>query len=119
VKEAAPNAWLTAPTWNWGPYYIKTAKAVAAGTCPTDEYYGSMADGMVTLASFGDSVDADTQASITAKGEEIIAGTFAPFTGPINDQDGKEAIASGKKADLGALLSMSYFVEGVIGSPKG
>jgi basic membrane protein A len=119
VKEAAPNAWLTAPTWNWGPYYVKTAKAVAAGTCPTDEYYGSMADGMVTLASFGDSVDADTQASITTKGEEIIAGTFAPFTGPINDQDGKEVIAAGEKADLGALLSMSYFVEGVIGSPKG
>ena len=119
VKEAAPNAWLTAPTWNWGPYYVKTAKAVAAGTCPSDEYYGSMADGMVTLASFGDSVDADTQASITTKGEEIIAGTFAPFTGPINDQSGKEVIAAGEKADLGALLSMSYFVEGVIGSAKG
>jgi basic membrane protein A len=119
VKEAAPNAWLTAPTWNWGPYYVKTAKAVAAGTCPTDEYYGSMADGMVTLGSFGDSVDADTQKAITTKGEEIIAGTFAPFTGPINDQDGKEVVASGVKAKLGDLLSMSYFVEGVVGSAKG
>ena len=119
VKEAAPAAWLTAPTWNWGPYYSKTSKAVADGTCPTDEYYGSMADGMVTLASFGDSVDADTQASITAKGEEIIAGTFAPFTGPISDQDGKEVLAAGVKAELGALLSMNYFVKGVIGSAKG
>ena len=119
VKEAAPTAWLTAPTWNWGPYYTKTTKAVADGACPADEYYGTMADGMVTLASFGDSVDADTQASITAKGEEIIAGTFAPFTGPISDQDGKEVIASGVKAELGELLSMSYFVKGVIGSAKG
>jgi len=120
VKEAAPNAWLTAPTWNWGPYYIKTAKAVAAGTCPTDEYYGSMADGMVTLASFGDSVDADTQAAITAKGEETIAGTFAPFTGPIKKQDGSEWLKAGEKAELGFLLgAMDFFVEGVIGSPKG
>lgn len=119
VKEAAPKAWLTAPTWNWGPYYVKTAKAVAEGTCPTDEYYGSMADGMVTLASFGESVDADTQAAIVAKGEEIKAGTFAPFTGPINDQDGKEVIADGVKAPIGDLLSMSYFVEGVVGSAKG
>jgi hypothetical protein len=78
-----------------------------------------MADGMVTLASFGESVDADTQASITAKGEEIVAGTFAPFTGPISDQDGKEVLAAGEKAELGALLSMSYFVKGVIGSAKG
>jgi len=119
VKEAAPKAWLTAPTWNWGPYYTKTTKAVAGGTCPADEYYGSMADGMVTLASFGDSVDADTQAAITAKGKDIIAGTFAPFTGPISDQDGKEVLAAGEKADLGQLLSMSFFVKGVIGSAKG
>jgi basic membrane protein A len=119
VKEAAPAAWLTAPTWNWGPYYTKTTKAVAGGTCPADEYYGTMADGMVTLASFGDSVDADTQASITAKGKEIIAGTFAPFTGPISDQSGKEVLASGVKAELGALMGMDYFVKGVIGSPKG
>lgn len=119
VKEAAPKAWLTAPTWNWGPYYTKTTKAVADGTCPGDEYYGNMADGMVTLASFGESVDAATQAAILAKGEEIKAGTFAPFTGPISDQNGKEVLASGVKADLGALLSMSYFVKGVIGSAKG
>jgi basic membrane protein A len=119
VKEAAPAAWLTAPTWNWGPYYTKTTKAVADGGCPADEYYGSMADGMVTLASFGDSVDADTQASITEKGKEIIAGTFAPFTGPISDQDGKEVLKAGEKAELGQLLSMSFFVKGVIGSAKG
>ena len=119
VKEAAPKAWLTAPTWNWGPYYIKTAKAVAAGSCPADEYYGSMADGMVTLASFGESVDADTQAAILAKADEIKAGTFAPFTGPINGQDGKVVIKDGAKAAIGDLLSMSYFVEGVIGSAKG
>ena len=119
VREAAPKAFLTAPTWNWGPYYAKTIKAVAEGTCPTDEYYGSMADGMVTLADPSDLVDADAKTMISEKAAAIIDGSFAPFTGPIKDQDGKEVIAAGEKADLGALLSMSYFVEGVEGSPKG
>jgi basic membrane protein A len=119
VREAAPKAFLTAPTWNWGPYYAKTIKAVAEGTCPTDEYYGSMADGMVTLAEPSDLVDAEAKTMISEKAAAIIDGSFAPFTGPINDQDGKEVIAAGEKADLGALLSMSYFVEGVEGSPKG
>lgn len=119
VKEAAPKAWLTAPTWDWSGYYTKTIQSVADGKCPSDEFYGSMADGTVTLGSFGDSVDADTQKEILAKADEIKAGTFAPFTGPINDQDGKEVIKAGEKADLGALLSMSYFVEGVVGSAKG
>jgi len=119
VREAAPNAFLTAPTWNWGPYYTKTIKAVAEGTCPTDEYYGSMADGMVTLAEPSELVDPEAKTLIAEKAAAIIDGSFAPFTGPIKDQDGKEVIAAGEKADLGALLGMSYFVEGVEGSPKG
>ena len=119
VKEAAPAAWLTAPTWNWGPFYVQTAKAFAGGTCPNDEYYGSMADGMVTLASFGDSVDADTQALIAEKAAAIIDGSLAPFTGPVTDQDGNEVVAADVRPELLDLLGMSYFVNGVIGSPKG
>ena len=119
VKEAAPAAWLTAPTWNWGPFYVQTAKAFAGGTCPNDEYYGSMADGMVTLASFGDSVDADTQALIAEKAAAIIDGSFAPFQGPVTDQDGNEVVAADTRPELLDLLGMSYFVKGVIGSPKG
>ena len=119
VSEAAPNAWLTAPTWNWGPFYVETAKAVAGGTCPNAEYYGSMADGMVTLGSFGSSVDADTQAMINEKAAAIIDGSFAPFEGPVMDQDGKEVVAAGTRPELLDLLGMSYFVKGVIGSPQG
>ena len=119
VSEAAPNAWLTAPTWNWGPFYVQTAKAVAGGTCPNEEYYGSMADGMVTLGSFGSSVDADTQALIAEKQAAIIDGSFAPFDGPVSDQDGKEVVAAGSRPELLDLLGMSYFVKGVIGSPQG
>jgi basic membrane protein A len=119
VKEAAPTAWLTAPTWNWGPFYVQTAKAFAGGTCPSDEYYGSMADGMVTLASFGDSVDADTQALIAEKAAAIIDGSFAPFQGPVTDQDGAEVVAADVRPELLDLLGMSYFVKGVIGSPMG
>jgi basic membrane protein A and related proteins len=119
VKEAAPDAWLTAPTWNWGPFYVKTAKAVAGGACPSEEFYGDMKGGMVTLGSFGSSVDADTQSLIEEKKAAIIDGSFAPFTGAINKQDGKAWLPAGEKADLGALLSMDFFVEGVVGSAKG
>ena len=120
AAEAAPEAWLTAPTWNWGPFYVKTAKAVAAGTCPTDEAYGTMADGMVTLGSFGKSVAADTQSLIEEKKAAIIDGSFAPFTGPINKQDGSAWLKDGEKAELGFLLGdMTFFVEGVVGSAKG
>jgi basic membrane protein A len=117
-----PDTWLTAPIWDWGPYYIKAAKSLAAGTClagDSGQYYGNMADGTVKLGTFGSSVSAETQALIAEKAAAIIDGSFAPFTGPINDNTGKEVIAAGTVAPLGDLLGMQYLVEGVIGEiPK-
>ena len=56
---------------------------------------------------------------IEEKAQAIIDGEFAPFTGPLNDQNGAEVLADGVAATLGELLGMEYFVEGVIGSPTG
>jgi simple sugar transport system substrate-binding protein len=79
-----------------------------------------MKDGTVTLGSFGTGVDAGTRTLIETKKAEIIAGTFAPFTGPINKQDGSEWLKAGQTADIGFLLGqMTFFVEGVKGSDKG
>jgi basic membrane protein A len=110
-----PDTWLTGPVWEWGPYYIKTAESLMAGTCPVDQFYGNMADGTVRLGVLGSSVSADTQALIAAAQASIIDGSFTPFTGPINDNTGKEQIAAGVVAPLGDLLGMQYLVEGVIG----
>lgn len=113
-----PDTWLTAPIWDWGPYYISAAKQFAAGTCPagdSGQYYGNMADGTVKLGTFGSSVSADTQNFIAERAAAIIDGSFAPFTGPINDNAGNEVIADGEVAPLGDLLGMQYLVEGVIG----
>ena len=71
-----------------------------------------MADGMVDIAPFGDSVDEATRALIDERKAEIIDGTFSVLPDPIVDQDGN-GIA------LGDIFTMDYFVEGVIGSPTG
>ena len=112
MTEFAPNAWLTAAIWNWGPYYLEVAEAVKAGTFEPGFDYGTMADGMVDIAPFGDSVDEATRALIEERKAEIIAGTFSVLPDPIVDQDGNER-------ELGDIFTMDYFVEGVIGSPTG
>jgi len=124
MSESAPDAWLTAPVWNWGPYYVETAQRWAEGECRDDEYYGTMASDMVQLGSFGSSLSDDIKSQIEAKAAEFAGETAVPFTGPIMDQDGAEVVAAGavldhKVADgenLFALLGMSYFVKGVIGN---
>ena len=115
LSRFAPEAWLTGPVWDWGPFYIKTAEQVMDGSWVSEQYYGNMADGLVGLAPFGDSVPSEVQDEIAAKQAEIVDGTFAPFTGPINNQAGEEVLADGQVATLEELLSMDYFVEGVVG----
>lgn len=112
MTEFAPNAWLTAAVWNWAPFYIKTAQEVIDGTWVSTAYYGNMADGMVALAPFGDSVDEATRTLIGEREAEIIDGSFAVFPDPIVDQDGVER-------PLGNIFEMDYFVQGVVGSPTG
>lgn len=114
-SAAAPEAWLTGPKWDWGPYYTQTAQSVIDGTCPNDQYYGNMADGMVTLSSFGSSVTEETKSAIEAKQQEIIDGSFQIFAGPINNQAGEVVVPEGSTATLEELLGTDYLVEGVIG----
>ncbi|MTV27398.1 BMP family ABC transporter substrate-binding protein [Nitriliruptoraceae bacterium ZYF776] len=118
-SEEVPEAWLTATIWDWGPYYIETVQSVLDGTWESRSYYGSMADGMVDIAPFGESVADGVREDIEARQQEIVDGEFAPFTGPIVDQDGEEVLADGETMDLDALLSIDFFVEGVIGDPTG
>jgi basic membrane protein A and related proteins len=119
MSEFAPDAWLTAPVWDWGPYYTETVEQVWDGTWEPREVYDSMADGTVGLADYGPDVDEDTQALIEERAQEIIDGTFAPFTGPLADQDGEVRVEDGVEMTLDELLSIDWFVEGVVGSTGG
>ncbi len=114
MTEFAPTAWLTAPIWDWAPFYIKTAQEVIDGTWTSEAFYGDMAGGMVDLAPFGPSVSDETKALIETRKGEIISGAFSIFSDPIVDQ-------SGASRALGNIFTEehNWFVEGVIGSPTG
>ena len=119
MEQFAPDAWLTAPVWNWGPFYLQRAMEVADGTWEAEAYYGDMAGGMVDLAPFGSSVPEGVQEEIEAVKAQIIDGSFHIFAGQIVDQDGNVVVPEGSVATLEELLSTDYLVEGVIGSPTG
>ena len=46
-------------------------------------------------------------------------GSFYEFQGPLHDQSGALKVKQGDKLSLGDILGMTWFVKGVIGSPKG
>ncbi len=115
----APDQWLTATVYHWGPYELTRVKAVLDGTWKTGSYYGGLNDGFIDIAPFGKSVSAATQATINDKKAALKAGSFYEFTGPLKDQSGAVKVPSGTRLTLDQILTMDWFVQGVIGNPKG
>src|SRR5262245_42995643 len=89
AMKFAPKSWLTAATYNWGPYYLKRVKAAMNKSWKTGFYYGSIKDGLITLAPFGPKVSAKTKRLIAAKKQGLVSGKFYEFKGPLYDQKGK------------------------------
>jgi len=116
MSAFAPDAYLTAPVWNWGPRYVEIIEAAQAGTYTPGYYWGSMADGVVDLAPIAADVDSGVTDQVLAAKEAIIAGDLHPFTGPLYDQAGNLVLGAGETMDDGTMLGMSFFVDGVIGS---
>lgn len=115
MRNFAPEAFITAPIWHWGPRYARTIEAVAAGTYEPGAYWGGMDDGIVQLAELSADVPGTVADQIAEVAEQIRSGSWDVFTGPINDQDGVEQVAAGETMDDGSMLGMDWFVEGVVG----
>jgi basic membrane protein A len=115
MRRFAEGAFLTAPVWDWGPYYVSRVQAVLDGTWETDSYYGTMADGMIQLAPMSDLVPSDVQGLVTEAAGQIEAGELAVLAGPIADQTGEIRIAEGETMALADALAWDWFVEGVEG----
>lgn len=114
-KNAAPKAYMTAPIWNWGPYYVSQVKAAMDGTWKSESYWKGMDSGIVKLAPLTAVAPADAKAKVEELQKKIIDGSFEPFTGPIKDQTGAEKVKAGQKMSDKELLSFDWFVEGVEG----
>ncbi|MDF1500404.1 MAG: BMP family ABC transporter substrate-binding protein [Anaerolineales bacterium] len=107
---------LTSPIWNWGTYYVDTVGKVIDGSWETHQFWGGLADGVVELAELSPRVPADVASKVESEHTRIVSGEWDVFCGPINAQDGSVKIADGECMSDGDMLSMDWFVEGVVGT---
>lgn len=115
-KEVAPKSYMTAPVWNWGPYYVAQVEAVVNGTWNKESYWGGMKDDIVALAELTENAPAEATAKVEEARKAIVEGNYEVFAGPIKDQEGNVVVEEGKTLTDAEMLSMKWFVEGVEGS---
>ena len=100
---------------NWAPYYVKRVGALLDGTYAQVDSWEGISAGEVEIGEITDAVPAEVKAEAEAIRDAIGAGTYHPFTGPLNKQDGSVWLTEGQTAPDGDLLGMNFYVEGVTG----
>jgi len=114
MRKFGPNAQLAAVTHHWGDYYTRRAQAVIDGTWSVAPVWGGIKEGFIKLEGLSEKLPKELVDDVKKREDEIRAGTFHPFTGPIKTNDGKVIIDSGTLSDE-QLGKMDYYVEGVVG----
>ncbi|HAY22590.1 MAG TPA: BMP family ABC transporter substrate-binding protein [Desulfobacterales bacterium] len=115
MSKMAPMAVLTSSTWNWGPYYVETVKAVREGRWKSTKEWLPMKEGIVGLAPFGPMVPGDVKTLVEEQKQRIFKGEWDVFTGPIKDQNGNVRVSDGQKMSDDEMWNFNWFVEGVDG----
>jgi len=115
MTEMVPGAHMTAPIWNWGPYYVDQVKSVLDDTYKSEFYWGGLNSGTVALAPLTDLAPEGAQEAIDQAMEAIKAGDLHVFDGPLMNQEGQTIIEAGQTMTDDEMLKMKWFVEGVIG----
>lgn len=115
MAEYKPSPRVSSIIDNWGPYYIERIQALIDGTYEQKDTWAGIGGGEVKIGEITDAVPAEVKAEAEAIRDAIGAGTYHPFTGPLNKQDGSAWLAAGEVADDGTLAGMNFFVEGITG----
>lgn len=87
MAEKAPGATLTSVMWDWSVFYTKAVEDVINGTWTGENYFGSMQDGLVTLAPLSDLCAEGTAEKVKEVQDKIMNGEWDIFDGQTEYED--------------------------------
>ncbi len=117
--DVLPDAYLTAPIFHWANYYTNDVQKIMDGTWTGEFQFFGLDSGVVDIDEMTDNnAEGAAEAVSTAK-EAIIDGSLDVFAGEIKDNEGTVRVAEGAAMTDEEILTLDWFVEGVIGSVSG
>jgi basic membrane protein A len=115
MAEYKPSPRVSSIIDNWGPYYVERVGALLDGTYEQKDTWAGIGGGEVKIGDITEAVPAEVKAEAEALAASIGDGSYHPFTGPLNKQDGSPWLADGVVANDGELAGMMFYVEGIVG----
>jgi basic membrane protein A len=115
-EVAAPNAQLAAVTHHWGPYYVRSIKALADGRWKGSSCMGGLKDAMVRITGLSPRLKPEAREAGMEKDQEIRDGRFHVFSGRLVDNTGRVRHAEGAGMSDEEIAKMDWLVQGVVGA---
>ncbi|RDE09074.1 BMP family ABC transporter substrate-binding protein [Pelagibacterium lacus] len=110
--EAGPETQLTAIMDTWDAYYIDRVQTILDGTWEEQNVWLGLEDGILSMAPYTNMPD-DVKALAEETEAAIRSGDLVVYEGPITRQDGSVWLEDGQIAEIGELLGLNFYVEGV------
>ena len=99
MSKETPDSCLTSVIWNWSAYYTSAVKSIIDGTWDGSNYYGGMAEGLVSITDLASFAAEGTQQKVDEATAEILSGDNNVFDGVIVTNTGKKIGKKGKTLD--------------------
>lgn len=115
MQRFAPNAYLTGTIWDWRRVDAAIVKGITEGAFKSEDYYGGLDDGMVSLGPFNAAVPEPVKGLVAQRQKEIASGTLQIFKGPLRDQEGKVRVPAGEAMTLKQILGFNWLLQGIEG----
>lgn len=113
--ETIPDSYLTSPACDWEFFFLNDVQRIIDGTWTGTNQWLGIQDGLVSLCEMQNLADG-TEDLVNEAIEGFKNGTLDIWSGELKDNAGNVVVENGATLDDAALLSMSWFVEGVNGS---
>lgn len=118
MRQFGPNAYVSGDVFFWEKYYIPTLQAIHDGSWKARSFWPDIFSGVAGMAEFGPMVTDEMKALVAASKEKMKTDPEFFWKGPIKDVNGTVRVEAGKQLTQEQLLSMDWWVQGVVTSMK-
>ena len=119
MSAFASKAHLGSAVIDWTPYYTKVVEDTLAGKWQTGNFWWGVKEGAMDLKKIADDVPQEIKDKVEKAKAGLKDGSFAVWTGPVQDNTGKQVLEAGKVADDTFLRGINFYVNGIEGKVPG